>query len=113
MAGESGNVLPAVLLVVAISAVIGLVNGLVVSMLHVHGFIATLGMGLIIAGYLATNYPGPHGSAPRSFRLLGATHIRPLPLSTLIMPGRSALEILLLRPTRRGHHLNPAKRTSG
>ena len=29
-----------------------------------HGFIATLGIGLIISGYLATNYQGSHGSAP-------------------------------------------------
>jgi ribose transport system permease protein len=105
MAGESGNVLPAVLLVLAVSGAIGLVNGLVVSLLHVHGFIATLGMGLIIAGYLATNYPGPHGSAPRSFRLLGATHIGPIPLSTLVMLGCAALAILMLRRTRVGHHL--------
>ena len=37
---------------------IGLANGLIVSLLHVHGFIATLGTGLIISGYLATNYQG-------------------------------------------------------
>ena len=28
---------------------------------HVHGFIASLGVGLIVSGYLATNYQGSHG----------------------------------------------------
>ena len=65
MAGEPGNVLPAVLFALAVAALIGLANGLIVSFLHVHGFIATLGMGLIISGYLAVNYQGSHGSAPR------------------------------------------------
>ncbi len=62
-------------------------------LLHVHGFIATLGMGLVISGYLAINYKGSHGSAPRVFRLIGATQIGPVPLSTVIMlaaqPSRS------------------------
>jgi ribose transport system permease protein len=105
MAGEPANVMPAVLLALAIAAVIGLVNGVVVSFLKVHGFIATLGMGLIISGYLATNYQGSHGLAPRSFRLIGATQVGPVPVSALIMLGCALLAILLLRRTRLGHHL--------
>jgi ribose transport system permease protein len=105
MAGQSGNVLPAVLVTLLLAVAIGLVNGLVVSLLGVHGFVATLGMGLIISGYLATNYQGSHGSAPRSFRLLGANQIGPVPVSTLIMLGCAAAAIVLLRRTRTGHHL--------
>jgi ribose transport system permease protein len=105
MAGDGGNVLPAVLVALGVAAVVGLVNGLIVSLLHVHGFIATLGVGLIISGYLATNYQGNHGSAPRSFRLIGASQIGPIPVSTLIMLGCALAAILLLRRTRMGHHL--------
>jgi len=105
MAGQSGQVAPAVLAVIALSAGIGLVNGLVVSRLRVHGFVATLGMALIISGYLATNYQGSHGSAPRSFRLVGATQIGPIPVSTLIMLGCAFLAIVVLRRTRTGHHI--------
>jgi ribose transport system permease protein len=105
MAGQTGNVLPAVLIALAIAAAIGLVNGVLVSMLHVHGFIATLGMGLVISGYIATNYQGNHGSAPQSFRTIGISFIGPLPVSTLIMLGCAALAIVLLRRTRTGHHL--------
>lgn len=102
MDGQAGNVPVAVLLALGLAAAVGLVNGLVVSLLHVHGFIATLGMGLVISGYLATNYQGSVGSAPRSFRLLGATQVGPVPLSTLIMLGLAALAVLLLTRTRLG-----------
>lgn len=105
MAGQTGNIAPAVLVSLGVAAGIGLVNGLVVSVLHVHGFVASLGMGLIISGYLASNYAGSTGSAPRSFRLIGATHVGPVPLSTLIMLGCAVLAILLLRRTRVGLHL--------
>lgn len=105
MDGDPANVAPAVLLALAVAALIGLVNGLVVSFLKVHGFIATLGMGLVVSGYLATNYQGSSGLAPRSFRLIGATQVGPVPLSALIMLGCALLAILMLRRTRLGHHL--------
>ena len=105
MAGQSSNVARAVAVTLLVAACIGLVNGLVVSMLGVHGFVATLGMGLIVSGYLATNYQGSHGSAPRSFRLIGANQIGPVPVSTLIMLGCAAAAILLLRKTRTGHQM--------
>ncbi len=105
MAGQTGNVVPGVLVALLVAAAIGTVNGLVVSLLGVHGFVASLGMGLIISGYLASNYQGSHGSAPRSFRLIGATQIGPVPLSTLIMLGCAGLAVLLLRRTRVGLHL--------
>jgi ribose transport system permease protein len=105
MDGQPGNVLPAVLLALAIAAAIGLVNGMLVSLLHVHGFIATLGMGLIISGYIATNYQGNHGSAPQSFRTIGISFVGPVPVSTLIMLGCAAVAIVLLRRTRTGLHL--------
>ena len=105
MAGETGNVVPGVVVALAIAALIGLANGVVVSLLHVHGFIATLGMGLIIGGYIATNYQGNHGSAPQSFRTVGISFIGPLPISTLIMLACAVGAIVMLRRTRLGHHL--------
>jgi ribose transport system permease protein len=61
MANQPATSFPGVLVALAVAAAIGLVNGLVVSGLKVHGFIATLGTGLIISGYLATNYKGSSG----------------------------------------------------
>lgn len=105
MAGRSENIITAVVVTVAVAAGIGLANGLIVSLLGVHGFVATLGTGLIISGYLATNYQGSSGSAPRDFRTLGAQQFGPVPLSTLIMLGCAVLAIVLLRRTRVGHHV--------
>ncbi|AKU15273.1 ABC transporter permease [Luteipulveratus mongoliensis] len=105
MAGQDADIVPGVLAALGVAAAIGLVNGLVVTFLDVHGFIATLGMGLLISGYLASNYQGSSGSAPRDFRLVGATQIGPVPISALIMLGCAVLAIVLLRQTRLGHHL--------
>ena len=105
MAGSSGKIVPAVLVTLGLAVVIGLVNGIVVSLLKVHGFIATLGMGLILSGYLASNYQGSSGTAPRAFRLLDATRIGPVPIATLLMLGAALLAIWMLRRTRLGHHL--------
>ena len=105
MAGDPGNIVPAVLVALALAMVVGLANGLIVTFLRVHGFIATLGTGLVISGYLASNYKGSHGSAPLDFRLLDATRIGPVPVSTLIMLGCAGVAILMLRRTRLGLHL--------
>lgn len=105
MAGQAGNIVPAVLVTLGVAAAIGLANGLVVSQLHVHGFIATLGVGLIVSGYLGSNYQGSAGSTPREFRLVGATQIGPIPVSTLIMLAFAVLAFMLLRRTRTGHHM--------
>lgn len=105
MANNSANVLAGVLLALGVSALIGLFNGLIVSGLKVHGFIATLGMGLIISGYLATNFKGSFGQTPFSFRLVGATGLGPVPISTLIMLACAGLAMLLLHRTRVGHQI--------
>lgn len=105
MAGQNGNIVPAVVVAVGVAAVIGLVNGLIVAGLKVHGFIATLGMGLILSGYLGSNYQGSTGRASETFRLLDATRIGPVPIATLVMVACAALAVLMLRRTRLGHHM--------
>ncbi len=47
---------------------IGLANGLIVTVLKVNGFIATLGVGLILQGVLNTNFQGSAGSVPWEFQ---------------------------------------------
>jgi len=105
MAGETSHVPQAVLVALLVAALVGLANGVIVAWLGVHGFVASLGVGLVISGYLATNYQGNTGSAPRDFRLIGANQIGPVPVSTLIMLGCAVAAILLLRRTRVGHHM--------
>lgn len=105
MRGNPGNIVPAVLLALGVSALIGLVNGLIVTGLKVHGFIATLGVGLIVKGYLDTFYKGSSGSVPAEFQYIGATGLGPVPISTIIMLAVAVLVFLFLKKTRSGHHI--------
>ncbi|WP_350347812.1 ABC transporter permease [Agromyces sp. G08B096] len=105
MAGNPANIPIAVLTVLAVAAAIGLANGLIVSKLKVNGFIATLGTGLIVKGYLDTNYQGTSGSVPWDFQLIGATGVGPVPVSTLLMLFVALLAALFLARTRTGHRI--------
>jgi len=105
MAGEPARVPLGVAAVLLVAGGIGLLNGLVVSVLKVNPFIATLGMGLIIKGYLDTNYKGPAGDVPASFQQFGYSRIGFLPVSTAVMLIAVVLGILYLRRTRTGYHM--------
>lgn len=105
MAGDPRNIPAAVALTLTVAAAIGLLNGLIVTKLKVNGFIATLGVGLIIKGYLDTNYNGTSGSVPVEFQFIGATGIGPVPISTIIMLFLALVVALLLQRTRTGNHL--------
>ncbi|MEU9836752.1 ABC transporter permease [Streptosporangium sp. NPDC048047] len=105
MAGSDANVLPAVAAVLAVSALTGLVNGLIVTRLRVHAFIATLGIALIIRGALDERYDGPAGSVPASFQHLGYDRIGPLPVSALLWAAVAAAAWFLLTRTRPGYRI--------
>ncbi|MEY7972234.1 ABC transporter permease [Saccharomonospora xinjiangensis] len=105
MAGKESMILPAVLLTIACAAGVGLVNGLVVTKLKVNAFIATLGTGLVIRGYLEHNYEGPAGEVPRVFQHLGYDRIGPVPVAALLMLGLAVLAWWFLARTRPGYHV--------
>lgn len=105
MGGDPSRVPMGVLAVLLVAGLIGLVNGLVVTKLRVNAFITTLGMGLIIKGYLDTRFQGPEGAVPAEFQVFGYMRIGVLPISTLVMLIVAALAILLLRTTRVGYHM--------
>ncbi|GIH67440.1 ABC transporter permease [Microbispora siamensis] len=105
MAGADGGVPAAVAAVLAVSATVGLVNGLIVTRLRVHAFIATLGVALIIRGALDERYDGPAGSVPESFQHLGYDRIGPIPVSALLWAAVAASAWLLLSRTRLGYRI--------
>lgn len=105
MDGQESRVWLGVLAALGVSAAVGLFNGLVTTKLGVHAFIATLGSGLIIKGYLDTQYPGPAGSVPASFQGFGYTRIGMLPLSTVIMLLIAIVGVIMLHRTRLGHSM--------
>ncbi|GAA1884374.1 ABC transporter permease [Asanoa iriomotensis] len=105
MAGSDGRVLPAVLAVLAVSAAIGLVNGLLITKLRINAFIATLGVGLLIKGYLEQGYAGPAGAVPVSFQHLGYDRVGPVPVAFLLFIGVAAVAWVVINRSRYGHHL--------
>ena len=84
----SGTVLTGVFAVLLLSAAVGLANGLIVTRLKVHAFIATLGTALILRGWIEDNYTGPAGEVPAAFRRLGYDRIGPVPVSVFLLATR-------------------------
>ena len=105
MDGQAGMIVPAVLAALAVAAVVGLANGLVITKLKVNAFIATLGMALILRGVLEARYTGPAGDTPLSFQQLGYTRIGPIPVSALIVLAMAGATWWFLTRTRAGYHI--------
>ena len=105
MNNNPANIPWAITLTLLVCAAIGLANGLIVTVLKVNGFIATLGVGLILQGVLNTNFQGSAGQVPWEFQVIGATGVGPVPISTIIMIALAVLVWFLLDRTRTGAHL--------
>ncbi len=70
--GQESMTLPVLLLMVAFGVLVGLVNGLVVTVLKVHSLIATLGMMLVLYGAIRLWTGGaPTGALSDGFREIG------------------------------------------
>jgi ribose transport system permease protein len=84
MDGSDGRFVVGVLAAVAVSVLIGLVNGIVTVLVRVEPFIATLGTGAIVSGtalYLAST---PTGRASRLWTDLYGRAIGPIPVFVLL-----------------------------
>lgn len=103
MAGDPGRIVHGVVAVLAVSAAIGLLNGLIITVGRVNPFITTLGMGLILKGYMDTAYRGPAGDAPVAFQVFGYARIGIVPVSTAVMLGLAIAVALFLHRTRTGY----------
>jgi ribose transport system permease protein len=88
-----------------IGALVGLANGLAVTGLRIHGFIATLGVGLILRGLLNALFDNFAGSVPSQFQALGYDLIAGIPVSVLLFAAVTAGVWLLLHRSRFGYHL--------
>jgi ribose transport system permease protein len=106
MDGSNANIAPGILVVLALGMAIGLVNGLVITKLRVNPFIATLGVALIIQGFIESRWDGVVEGVPGGFEdSLGYSEIGPLPIAVLLLVAVYALVWFLLRYTRFGHQL--------
>jgi ribose/xylose/arabinose/galactoside ABC-type transport system permease subunit len=83
MEGQNELVLPIFLLCLAIAALIGLGNGLLVAKIKIPPFIATLGMLLMVQGFRFIYSGGmPKGSIPENLRFLGRDLFLKIPVAT-------------------------------
>ncbi|MCV9938953.1 ABC transporter permease [Boseaceae bacterium BT-24-1] len=105
MKGEPAMIAPAVLAVLALSAAVGLVNGLIIARLDVNPLIATLGVGLILQGLLSASFSNFAGSVPSAFQAFAYGRIGPLPWSVLLLFVLAFAIWLMLTRTRFGAHL--------
>jgi ribose transport system permease protein len=105
MDGSSANVVPAVALVLGVGAGVGLLNGVIITKLRVNAFIATLGMALIIKGFIDSRWDGPAGAVTSSFESLGYTRYGWLPASVILLAAVVVAVWFLLRYTRFGYHV--------
>jgi ribose transport system permease protein len=105
MQGRPEMMLPAVALVLVISALVGLINGAIVTRLQVNPLIATLGVGLILQGLLSASFTNFAGSVPPEFQLLAYSALGGIPYSVVGLFILAALLAWLLHATRFGAHL--------
>lgn len=105
MDGSTSRIWFAIPAVLGIGAVIGLVNGVIITKLHVNAFIATLGMSLILRGLLNAAVDNYAGAVPNEFRALGYDRFLGIPYSIILLAAVVATGWFILRYTRFGHHL--------
>jgi ribose transport system permease protein len=106
MNGRDGALLVGTGLALAVSAAVGLLNGLLVTRMRMNAFIATVGVGLLLKGYLDNGYDGPAGrTAPALVQTLGYQRVGPVPLAFLLLLAVAAAAGIALTRTRFGHHL--------
>jgi ribose transport system permease protein len=84
MVGRSDTMLAGIATCLLIASGVGLVNGLMITMLRVTPLVATLGMNSILFG-AALVYTGgaPHGTASPGFLVFGQGHLLGLPVSAI------------------------------
>jgi ribose transport system permease protein len=105
MQGRPEMMAPAVAIVLVVSALVGAVNGALISKFQVNPLIATLGVGLILQGLLSASFTDFAGSVPQEFQAVAYGAFGIVPYSVAGLFGLAAAASLLLGTTRFGAHL--------
>src|SRR3990170_397739 len=94
-----------VLAMIAIALIIGLVNSFVITRLRVAAFIATMGVGAIIPGFVLLYAKRPGGAIAPGWDYFAEGMIGPVPLPVIFLLLLVALAYLFLRKTAAGRHV--------
>ncbi len=83
----------------AVGGVLGLVNGVIITKLHIPPFITTLGM-LVIARGLALTYTQGRSitGLPQVFRFIGTGFIGPIPMPIILLAATFLIAVLIPEP---------------
>ncbi|MEM8956277.1 MAG: ABC transporter permease [Pseudomonadota bacterium] len=103
----SNAMIPAIFVVaIAFSALVGLVNGLLITKRNVSPFLATLAMMIVLQGVRFYYTQGaPSGSLPEGFRFLGAGRIAGFPVNILAFLACFAVLAWLLHKSSFGRKI--------
>src|SRR3990170_967932 len=94
-----------VLAMIAIALIIGLVNSFVITRLRVAPFIATMGVGAIIQGFVLLYAKRPGGAIAPGWDYFAEGMIGPVPFPVIFLLLLVALAYLFLRKTAAGRHV--------
>ena len=105
---SSGWSFPEVLIMcLAVGAVVGIVNGVIITRLYVSSLVATLGTATILIGLVQLKTKGESivTGIPTSLTDFGSNNLLGIPLSVLVALAVSALAFYVLRSTPFGRYL--------
>jgi ribose transport system permease protein len=105
MGGDPAMIVPAIVAALGLGAVVGILNGLVITRLEVNPLIATLGMSLIIQGCLSAFVSNFAGRVPEDFQFFAYGSLFGLPFAILFLLALAVLAWFLLRFTRFGSNV--------
>jgi ribose transport system permease protein len=106
MAGRDSNLFMAVGACILVAAVVGLINGLMITFVRVAPLIATLGMNSILFGAALVYTNGaPHGGISPGFAVFGQGHLMAFPISTICWLAASLFTAWVMRSTVFGRQL--------
>jgi ribose transport system permease protein len=103
--GNDALILPLIALGLAIGAILGLINGLIITRVYASPFIVTFGMFSILSGISLAIASSPVGKIPPAYLTIYDASIGPLPVSVLGMAGVWFAAWLLTNRTRFGRAL--------
>ena len=96
----------AIILGILVGCVTGVINGALISLLHMPAFITTMGTMTMLRGFGYIYTQGyPIYDLPQEFKLLGQGYIGVIPVPTIILLVVAVLAYIVLRKTIFGRHI--------
>jgi ribose transport system permease protein len=94
-----------ILLALAAGAAVGLINGLLITRLHISPFMVTLATLSIVQGLALAFSRTPPAILPREYSPIFNGNLGPIPIPLLVVVGSTLLTALVLRHTPFGRHV--------